>query len=72
MMFDLYSLNGAWEMSYDEQAYTGEENPWTCGFPVENAVPGYWEDMTDVFARAPFFCNLKITCYNGFIFNPVI
>ncbi len=58
-MFYSFSLNGAWEMSYAEEAYLGTRNPWEQGFLVENAVPGYWEDMTDAFSAAPFFCSLK-------------
>ena len=58
MLYTKFLLNGTWEMSYSETAYLGAENPWTEGFPVENAVPGYWEDMKDAFA--PHFGNMKI------------
>ncbi len=60
MIYTSFSLNGPWEMSYSETAYKGTENPWKDGFLIENAVPGYWEDMQDAFALAPFFGNLKI------------
>ncbi len=71
MKFDMYLLNGVWEMSYDEQVYTGKENPWKKGFLIEDAVPGYWEDMTDAFCRAPFFRNLKINPEYGIQRYPI-
>ena len=60
MSYVSFSLNGPWEMSYSETAYTGTENPWKEGFLIEKAVPGYWEDMTDAFAMAPFYCKLRV------------
>ena len=60
MIYHSSSLNGAWEMAYSEAVYTGTTNPWTKGFLIENAVPGYWEDMTDDFSLAPFYGRLKI------------
>lgn len=27
---------------------------------IENAIPGYWEDMTEAFEEAPFFRELRI------------
>lgn len=55
-----FSLNGAWEMDYSEQVYTGKENPWREGVLISNAVPGYWEDMAQAFENAPFYSGLKI------------
>ena len=61
-----FSLNGAWEMFYSEEAYTSKEAPLLVNPShepdclVENAVPGYWEDMTDTFLEMPFFRKLKI------------
>ena len=62
MLYHSFSLNGAWEMSYSENKFTGTENPWNSknSYLVKQAVPGYWEDMTEDFALAPFFCSLKI------------
>ncbi len=60
MSYVFYSLNGPWEMDYTAEAYTDEQMPEFSGFSVENAVPGYWEDMTDSFLSAPFFRHLKI------------
>ena len=71
-MHETFSLNGTWEMAYSETVYSGEECPWKLdpdtslarimknAFLIRNAVPGYWEDMTDAFAYAPFFGSLKI------------
>lgn len=47
-------------MNYSEHKYTGESDPWRSGFTVANAVPGYWEDMTETFQYAEFFKFLKI------------
>ncbi len=48
-------------MDYSPEKYLGEENPWTDkGNLVRNAIPGYWEDMTDVFACTDFYHKLRI------------
>lgn len=71
MNYLVYSLNGAWEMQYTYEKYTGTELPvlkmgWIdpddmkADDVVENAVPGYWEDMTESFRLTNFFRKLKI------------
>ncbi len=60
-MYKSFSLNGSWEMNYREEKYTDQVNPWQGGVVIENAVPGYWEDMTAVFKEAPFAEKLVIT-----------
>ena len=76
MLYSSFSLNGAWEMDYAEDAYLSSENPFQktaaakdiagtepedrSRSVVENAVPGYWEDMTEAFTKTPFFCKLRI------------
>jgi len=50
----------AYTVSYSDTVYMGTENPWKEGFLIQNAVPGYWEDMTEAFASAPFFRELRI------------
>jgi len=60
MYYKAFSLNGAWEMNYREKLYEGTESPWTVGCIIEDAVPGYWEDMTEVFGMTPFYNRLKI------------
>lgn len=69
------SLNGSWEMKYSEEKYTSADNPFKnisdetdyagtepesiCADIMENAVPGYWEDMTDAFSYASFYSKLR-------------
>ena len=60
MNYISFSLNGTWKMDYSTEKYVGEENPWKKGCFVENAVPGYWEDMTDKFMHTEFFDSLCI------------
>ena len=60
MSYLSFSLNGSWEMGYAPEAYADAQMPEFSGISVENAVPGYWEDMTDSFLSAPFFRHLKI------------
>lgn len=45
------SLDGAWEMSYRPCPFPREERsrPDFTGVRVEHAIPGYWEDMIEVF-----------------------
>ena len=71
MEYISYSLNGAWEMNYSEHAYTGTENPWEKGTLVENAVPGYWEDMTEQFMMTPFFRSLRVNPEYGLQQYPI-
>lgn len=71
MSYLSYSLNGSWEMDYTTEAYTDNRVPQFSGFPVENAVPGYWEDMTDAFLLAPFFRQLKINPEYGIQQYPI-
>ena len=65
MIYTSFSLNGAWEMGYQEEKYTEEKEPFQslqkeedaagtepesiCNDRIEKAVPGYWEDMTEAF-----------------------
>ena len=61
MNYTAFSLNGAWLMDYCEDKYVGKANPWMKdGDLILNAVPGYWEDMTDTFAQTSFYSKLKI------------
>lgn len=59
-IYDSVKLNGTWGMDYTEKVYTSSELP-ICEFhTIQDAVPGYWEDMCDKFRRAPFFRFLQI------------
>lgn len=67
MNYTAFSLNGVWEMNYDEKAYKGKENPFLMlenpfmkPTRVADAVPGYWEDMTEQFKMTPFYCKFRI------------
>ena len=76
MIYTAFSLNGTWEMYYREEKYTGTQCPLGSRqevrdiagtepenrsyHVVENAVPGYWEDMTAAFRETPFFRDLRI------------
>ena len=51
MLYSALSLNGAWTMDYSTEKYTSASCPSIKGGLIKNAVPGYWEDMTDSFAR---------------------
>ncbi len=71
MVYQSYSLNGAWKMAYQADAYLGEENPWKSGCLIPNAVPGYWEDMKEAFQLAPFFCKLMVNPEYGVQSYPI-
>ena len=79
MNYTKISLNGTWEMNYDENAYRGMENPFTTSIAafsgktacIANAVPGYWEDMTEQFRFAPFYCRLRINPEYGLQQYPI-
>ena len=76
MIYTAFSLNGTWEMYYREERYTGTKCPLesfrenrdiagtepenSSNHVIENAVPGYWEDMTAAFRETPFFRALRI------------
>lgn len=71
MIYVPFSLNGTWEMAYSETVYTGADAPDFQGFPITDAVPGYWEDMKDSFRYAPFFGQLKINPEYGMQEYPI-
>lgn len=61
MNYISFLLNGAWYMDYSTEKYLGEENPWSKEENlIDNAVPGYWEDMTGALACASFFPGLRM------------
>lgn len=60
MLYSTLSLNGTWKMGYQEDMYASEQLPQFQGETIENAVPGYWEDMGDRFAKATFHDALQI------------
>lgn len=61
MNYQSLSLNGTWKMSYIQGTYTDESLPvLEDAADIENAVPAYWEDMTEKFQMTPFFRNLRV------------
>ncbi len=71
MLYSALSLNGAWRMDYSEEKYTSETLPEFKGNLVENAVPAYWEDMTESFQKTTFFRNLRINPEYGIQRYPI-
>ena len=56
----------------DSDAYSGTEKAWERKNIIPNAVPGYWEDMTDRFAQlTPYYMNLKINPEYGLQRYPI-
>lgn len=47
-------------MEYTDKSYTLSVPPDFKGYTVEKAVPGYWEDMEDIFRELPFGNKLVI------------
>ncbi len=60
MQNEIFLLNGSWEMDYSKTLYQSKEVPEFKGISVSDAVPGYWEDMEEIFAEAPFASELMI------------
>lgn len=71
MLYTSYCINGLWEMNYTAKSFAEENNPWTDGFPVEKAVPGYWEDLCGIFRDAPFYTQLVINPEYGNQYYPM-
>lgn len=78
MNYISFSLNGGWDMFYSEKQYTDEAVPTLTKLShepdcfVENAIPGYWEDMTEQFRNMPFFGKLKINPEYGVQTYPIL
>jgi hypothetical protein len=44
----------------DSDEYSGTEKAWDRDPVLSNVVPGYWEDMTEIFAmQTPYFMNIR-------------
>lgn len=87
MNYTAFSLNGAWEMKYAEEKYLCKENPFksihkeedAAGTEpeditsdiIEDAVPAYWEDMTEKFRFTSFFGKLRINPEYGLQSYPI-
>ena len=51
-IYDAVPLDGKWEMAYRTNVCEGAECPVFRGVEIDNAVPGYWEDMEKSFVEA--------------------
>ena len=71
MLYSALSLNGAWVMDYSEEKYLSHTVPEFKGSLVEDAVPSYWEDMTERFQKTSFFRNLRINPEYGIQRYPI-
>ena len=71
MLYSALSLNGAWTMDYSTEKYTSASCPSIKGGLIKNAVPGYWEDMTDSFAKTSFYRLLRINPEYGIQRYPI-
>ena len=58
--YDAMALDGAWEIAYQPYEWDSPVPPVFSGVRVENAVPGYWEDMIDAFRAAGMTCGFRV------------
>ena len=59
-IYDSVSLDGRWEMAYQPYAWEKLDMPSFKGVAIENAVPGYWEDMVSMFRAAGMKDDFRI------------
>ncbi len=71
MMYKAFSLNGTWEVGYQVENYTSEDCPIFQGTVLADVVPGYWEDMTDIFRKTAFFRQLRVNPEYGLQQYPI-
>ncbi len=71
MLYSSFSLNGTWKIAYQEATYEDTSLPSFKGFPLENVVPAYWEDLTEKLRFSPFFRELKINPEYGLWSYPI-
>ena len=71
-IYDATSLDGAWEMSYLPYSWETADMPKFAGARIENAVPGYWEDMVDAFRAAGIKDEFRINPLCGKRTFPII
>ena len=73
MLYDVFSLDGKYKMDYSPDAYLSEEVPEFSKFSCKlDAIPGYWEDMTEKFERAPFYRLLRVNPEYGVQRYPIV
>ncbi len=71
MLYSSLSLNGTWKIGYLEEAYKDTQLPVFSGWPLENVVPAYWEDLKEKLQLSPFFRELKINPEYGLWAYPI-
>ena len=59
-IYDSVSLDGSWEMAYQPYAWETLDMPSFKGAVIDNAVPGYWEDMVPAFRTAGMKDDFRI------------
>ena len=72
MLYSALSLNGAWRMDYSEEKYLSESAPEVKGSLIKDAVPSYWEDMTEKLAKTSFYRFLRINPEYGIQRYPIV
>lgn len=73
MLYHSLTLNGTWEMDYQEGKYISTEPPiMRETIRIEQAVPGYWEDMDEAFRQTPLFRKLRINPEYGLQRYPIV
>ena len=88
MFYTSFPLNGAWEMNYQAEKYEAQESPFLnmhikedatgtesediSNNIIENAIPGYWEDMSEKFKYTSFFHKLRINPEYGIQSYPIV
>ncbi len=73
MLYDAFSLDGKYLMDYSPDAYLSEELPEFSKFGRKlQAIPGYWEDMTERFETAGFFRLLQVNPEYGVQRYPIV
>ena len=86
-MYTSLSLSGTWRMNYSPDAdeflsdlsnafvdlinIFGTDPNAMDNDAIENAVPGYWEDMTEAFKMTPFYKKLRINPEYGIQQYPI-
>ncbi len=78
MNYNAFSLNGAWSLFYKDEKYESDTAPILVNPSHEpdnlmaDAIPAYWEDMTEKFKEMPFFGRLKINPEYGIQAYPIL
>lgn len=71
MLYTSFSLNGNWDMDYSPDSYSSDIVPEFRGENISDALPSYWEDMTEKFQSASFFRKLRINPEYGIQSYPI-